>query len=299
MMLLLIWFKQSPNIIPCQQHSDRIIYEIGFPNTLIQSWNVSSITLDLEGISVLPPMDGQEDNSIRGNFAITDENPASVTTLTLHSDGTVSNVEKRFQGLPVPAANNLGFEGLAYLSAANGVEANYVIAQEASPAKLWKLPISTYAIQNITGDLMATDMYDIRSLGGLTRGGDAVDEVFLVVKSYTGLGRNNESYFQKGIFRYNLNSGQFTERFGGEVCNMGQPEGLTFWKNGTKINMLVVGETVEAVVYEADESCMADHGSLSFDMATCVKQVQTIAACEKTLEDGGCGWLRCDKDQTL
>ena len=289
-------------------NGDRKIYEIDFPNTLVQSWNVSEVTLDLEGITVLPPSTNNDDNDdegIRGHFAITDENPASVITLTLHADGTTSNHETRFQGLPVAAASNLGFEGLAYLDTGNINNGNdtsgatYIIAQEASPTKLWQLSASTYEIQNITGDLNDHEIYQIRSVGGLTRGGDATDEVFVVVKTYTGLGRNNETYYQKGIFRYNLTSGQFTERFGGEVCNMGQPEGLTFWKNGTKIHMLVVGETYEALVYEAEESCTEAVGSLSDTMATCLKQVQSIAACEKTKEDGGCGWLRCDKDQTL
>ena len=40
------------------------------------------------------------------------------------------------------------------------------------------------------------------SVGGLTRGGDATDEVFMVVKNYKGPGRDaSESYNQAGIFR--------------------------------------------------------------------------------------------------
>ena len=285
-------------------NGDRMIYEIAFPNTLIQSWNVSELTLDLEGITVLPPSSSsssnttEEDPSVRGHFAITDENPASVITVTLHEDGTFSNANTIFAGLPEPAASNLGFEGLAYLMTD---PPSYVIVQEATPAKLWQLSATNTDndIQDLTGDLIDGADFQIRSIGGITRGGDATDEVFVVVKTYTGMGRGNETYFQKGILRYDLTTGQFTERFGGEVCSMGQPEGLTFWKNGTTISMLVVGETFEALLYEADESCTADMGSISFEMATCPKQEVTVAACEKTLEDGGCGWLRCDKDQTL
>jgi len=34
------------------------------------------------------------------------------------------------------------------------------------------------------------------------------------------------------------------------------------------------------------------------DLTWCAKPAEAITACEKTLEDGGCGWLRCDKDIT-
>ena len=301
-------------------NGDRIIYELDETFTLVQSWNVSALTLDLEGITVMPSTTPSEDASIRGHFAITDENPASVILVTLHDDGSYSNDAVIFAGLAEPAASNLGFEGLAYLAGSD----SFVIAQEATPAKLWQLSADTddegeddmaandtaaandtttsgsgYSIRDLTGDLIDHPEFQIRSIGGITRGGDSMEEVFVVVKTYTGLGRNNETYYQKGIFRYDLIAGEFTERFGGEVCSMGQPEGLTFWKNGTTIRMLVVGETYEALIYEADESCTDALGSVSFDMATCPKQEVSVAACEKTLDDGGCGWLRCDKDQTF
>merc|ERR1712136_44925 len=58
----------------------------------------------------------------------------------------------------------------------------------------------------------------------------------------------------------------------------GQAEGLTFWKNATTgtIMMLIVGS----------------------GMDTCEEAITTTSACEKTFEDGGCGWLRCDKALT-
>jgi hypothetical protein len=79
---------------------------------------------------------------------------------------------------------------------------------------------------------------------------------------------------------------------------MGQPEGLTFWKEGTKVKMLIVGETTQARMYEADVSCTDAIGSISNVMATCKEKVQLTTDCEKTKSDGGCGWRRCDKTQT-
>ena len=114
---------------------------------------------------------------------------------------------------------------------------DYYAIQEQNPAKLWKLPASG-AIAAHSGDLADTTGYEIMSVGGLTRGGDATDEVFMVVKNYKGPGRDaSESYNQAGIFRYKLSTNAVLERFGGEVCNMGQPEGLTFWKEGTKVKL--------------------------------------------------------------
>jgi len=302
-----VTYNPSTGTIFTVNNGDRMIYEID-PTSFeeINNWNVSDLTLDLESISA---MEGR-------TFVITDENPESVIQVVLEEDGSVSQSETLFAGLEAAgytaAGSNLGFEGVTYLSNGDGV-VEYVMVQEQSPVKLWKLEAasatgrsntsSAWTIQNITGDLKESSPLSIWSVGGLTRGGDAVDEVFLVVKSYMGPGRNGtEEYIQKGIFRFDLTSGEVVERFGGEVCNMGQPEGLTFWKNETSntIVMLVVGETYEARIYQADMNCTDALGDINdnIEMSRCEEPAQTIAACEKTLEDGGCGWLRCDKDIT-
>jgi hypothetical protein len=269
-------------------NGDRIVYEIQFPNTLVNQWDVSSVSQDLEGISALG---GRK-------FAITDENPATVYQVTLNPGSTSFASSTLGQGITPAAGSNLGFEGVAYIGAP--VNKFYTI-QEASPSKLWKLDApSGGTITAQSGDLEASP-YKITSVGGLTRGGDETDELFLVVKNYNATGRNNEIYAgQKGIFRYNISTDTFTERFGGEVCTMGQPEGLTFWKNSTtnKIMMLIVGETNEARVYEADPTCTDSIGSVSTLMATCAKKEISTSACEKTQEDGGCPWTRCDKSLT-
>ena len=268
-------------------NGDRKVYEISGSayeyNTLVNTFDVSAHTLDLEGISAL------------GNreFAITDENPAKIIKLTLNADGTVSGASELSSGISPAAGNNLGFEGVTKIGN------DYYAIQEQNPAKLWKLTGGTAPIAAHSGDLKDTAGYEIKSVGGLTRGGDATDEVFMVVKSYKGPGRDaSQSYLQAGIFRYELSSNTVLERFGGEVCKMGQPEGLTFWKEGTKVKMLIVGETTQARIYEADVGCTDAIGDISNTMQTCEEKVQLTADCEKTKADGGCGWRRCDKSQT-
>ena len=289
-----ISYNPSTKTLFAVNNGARMVYEIEFPNTLVQKWNVSKYTLDLEGISAMGGRD----------FVITDENPASVITLTLNEDGTVADSTKIFDGLEgagfEAAGSNLGFEGVAFLKGSNMTEDSFLMVQEGSPARVWRLEGDT--IDASTEDLKLESPDQIWSIGGMTRGGDATDEIFIVVKTFLGEGRDGEEYFQKGIFRMDLESGEFTERFGGEVCNMGQPEGLTFWKDDEtdKITMLVVGETYEARVYEADIACTDAIGDINsnINMTTCLKPKQSIAACEKTLEVDGCGWLRCDKDVT-
>lgn len=267
-------------------NGDRRVYEISGSayeyNTLVNTFDVTALTLDLEGISALG---GRE-------FAITDENPAKIIKVELKADGTVGTSSELSSGITPAAGNNLGFEGVTLIGT------DYYAVQEQTPAKLWKLPAGG-TIAEHSGDLADTTGYEILSVGGLTRGGDATDEVFMVVKNYKGPGRNvSETYTQAGIFRYKLSTNTVLERFGGEVCNMGQPEGLTFWKDGDKVKMMIVGETTQARMYEADIACTDSIGDVSNIMATCEEQVQLTADCEKTKADGGCGWRRCDKSQT-
>lgn len=267
-------------------NGDRKVYEISGSayeyNTLVNTFDVSDLTLDLEGIS-----------SLGGRyFAITDENPAKIIKVKLNADGTITDSSTLSSGITPAAGSNLGFEGVTLIGT------DYYAVQEQNPAKLWKLPASG-TIAAHSGDLKDTTGYEILSVGGLTRGGDATDEVFMVVKNYKGPGRDaTETYSQAGIFRYKLSTNTVLERFGGEVCNMGQPEGLTFWKEGTKVKMLIVGETTQARMYEADTSCTDAIGDISNIMQTCEEKVQLTADCQKTKADGGCGWRRCDKSQT-
>ena len=81
-----------------------------------------------------------------------------------------------------------------------------------------------FCLQALSGDLREHATHKIIALCGLTRGGDATDELFLMAKTYNSTGRDGTSkYIQKGIMRYTISTGAITERFGGEMCNMGQP----------------------------------------------------------------------------
>ena len=280
-----ITWNPSTKTLFAVNNGDRMIYEIEYPNKLVQKWDVKALTEDLEGISALG---GRK-------FAITDENPVHIIEVTLNADGTYSGATPLVEGITPKAASNLGFEGVTKIGT------TYYAVQEASPAKLWKLESGATAYTDLSGDLEKHATYQLKSIGGLTRGGDATDELFLMAKTYTGTGRDGSSkYYQKGIIRYKISDGTILERFGGEMCNMGQPEGLTFWKDDTsgKIRMLMVGETHEARLYEADPSCTDAIGSITNNMATCVEKKVSTATCEKTKADGGCPWTRCDKDIT-
>ena len=90
-------------------NGDRKVYEISGSayeyNTLENTFDVTDLTLDLEGISALGGR----------YFAITDENPAKIIKVKLNADGTVSDDSELSSGLSsgTPAAgSNLGFEGV-------------------------------------------------------------------------------------------------------------------------------------------------------------------------------------------
>jgi len=283
-----ITWNPSSSTLFAINNADRVVYEIEYPNTLIRSYDVKHLTLDLEGIS---SVGGRE-------FAFTDENPSKVIRATLNTDGSVTNAQTLVSGVTPAAGMDLGFAGVTWL---NGLS-KYIAVQEAMPPKVWEVDTTTGPAQllGLSGDLN-NHALKIRSIGGLSRGGDSTSEVFIVAKVYNASGREAGSqYVQKGILRYRLSDGLVTERFGGEVCSMTQPEGMTFWKNATsgKIMMMVVGETYEARVYEADPACTDSIGSVSNLMQTCAEKKQVAWSCEKTMDDGGCPWRRCDKTVT-
>jgi hypothetical protein len=49
--------------------------------------------------------------------------------------------------------------------------------------------------------------------------------------------------------------GLSTEQYAGAICDMSQPEGITFYQEGTDIFMLVVGEPLEVRKFKADPDC--------------------------------------------
>ena len=147
---------------------DRKVYEIPEAhyeyNTLVNTFGVTDLTLDLEGISSLD----------RYYFAITDENPAKIIKVKLNADGTITDSSTLSSGITPAAGSNSGFEGVM-------IGTDYYAVQEQTPAKLWKLPASAIAHSETWKETTrSTDL----SVGGLTRGGDATDEVFMVVKNW-------------------------------------------------------------------------------------------------------------------
>jgi uncharacterized protein YjiK len=97
-----ITWNPSTKTLFAVNNGDRMIYEITYPNTLVQKWDVTALTLDLEGITALG---GRE-------FAFTDENPSKIVKATLNADGTVTGSSTLASGITPAAGSNVGFEGV-------------------------------------------------------------------------------------------------------------------------------------------------------------------------------------------
>jgi hypothetical protein len=250
-------------------NGDAKAFEVQTDGTKVAEWTLTGIS-DPEGISWLGGR----------NFAVTDENPASVYTLELLAGGgAASNIVQLMSGIVPAAGENLGFEGVAYLK-----DTGYYMVQEMRSPAVWKLPIGGHEATNLYGDLKEKGHL---VLGALTRGCDATDELFYIVKE------------PKAIVRIALADGKVKEQYAGEICKMGQPEGITFYQpSGGKMTMVVVGEPTDMLVFEADSSCTDSLNSTTGDLYACPVSDIVIQGCEKTLADGGCSFKRCSKSKT-
>ena len=110
----------------------------------------------------------------------------------------------------------------------------FIVAQEQTPVAIHSVNVATKAVTTLTNTLR--DDYGWQSLGAVTKSGDATDEIFVVVKAPVE---------HRGIHRMTITGATATknEKYAGHICDMSQPEGLTFYK-GTDgdVYMLVVGE---------------------------------------------------------
>ena len=118
-----ITWNPSTKTLFAVNNGDRMIYEITYPNTPVQKWDVTALTLDLEGITALGGRD----------FAFTDENPSKIVKATLNADGTVTGSSTLASGITPAAGSNVGFEGVTKIGS------DYFAVQEATPTKIWKL----------------------------------------------------------------------------------------------------------------------------------------------------------------
>ncbi len=89
-------------------NGDAKVYELDSTYTKIQEWALTTLGTVIEDPEGIAAMGSRK-------FAITDENPALVRTMTLNADGTISNIVVASDGLTTAASNNKGFEGVAYL----------------------------------------------------------------------------------------------------------------------------------------------------------------------------------------
>ena len=82
-------------------------------------------------------------------FAITDENPALVRTMTLNADGTISNIVVASDGLTTAASNNKGFKGWLILEELGDI---YCRARANSVA-VHSVNVATKAVTTLTNTL--------------------------------------------------------------------------------------------------------------------------------------------------
>jgi len=262
-------------------NGDAKVYELDSTYTKIQEWALTTLGTGIEDPEGIAAMGSRK-------FAITDENPALVRTMTLNADGTISNVAVASDGLTTAASNNKGFEGVAYLKNSE----TFIVAQEQTPVAIHSVNVATKAVTTLTNTLR--DDYGWQSLGAVTKSGDATDEVFVVVKAPVE---------HRGIHRMTITGTTATknEKYAGHICDMSQPEGLTFYK-GTDgdVYMLVVGEKVEARLFKANSACTAAAGTtvVTGTDLTCPAVDNSVPLCELTMEDRAkgveCLNTRCD-----
>lgn len=262
-------------------NGDAKVYELDSTYTKIQEWALTTLGTGIEDPEGIAAMGSRK-------FAITDENPALVRTMTLNADGTISNIVVASDGLTTAASNNKGFEGVAYLKNSE----TFIVAQEQTPVAIHSVNVATKAVTTLTNTLR--DDYGWQSLGAVTKSGDATDEIFVVVKAPVE---------HRGIHRMTITGATATknEKYAGHICDMSQPEGLTFYK-GTDgdVYMLVVGEKVEARLFKADSTCTAAAGAtvVTGTDLTCPAVDNSVPLCELTMEDRAkgveCLNTRCD-----
>lgn len=137
-------------------------------------------------------------------FAVTDENPASVWTLTLpaQTDSGAALVNptgatKVFSDLSTKgftkAKENLGFEGVTWHKATD----TFYAVQEMSPTAIFKISGDGSTVTTVNSNLATSGML---MAGALTRSADATDELFVIIKE------------PKAIHRINIATGLSTVR---------------------------------------------------------------------------------------
>ena len=87
-------------------------------------------------------------------------------------------------------------------------------------------------------------------------------------------------------------------RYAGAVCDLAQPEGITFFQlpGSANITMLAAGEPYEVFVFEADAACDLPYNSSTGDEYACPEKAVGEEGCERTASEGGCPLSRCSKD---
>ena len=262
-------------------NGDRRIYELELdpadvtrPPTLLNAFSVADQILDTEGIS-----------HVGGRtFLIADENPAAVFSCSFPlTDADPVACTEVSSGLPTPAGENLGFEGVTRLS-----DGSVYTVQEMNTPTVWSIDSATGVEVPVVADFR--DMSPpIIVTSDITSTQASDDEVYVLAK------------LPAGIFRLDLSGDEptVTDQYAGQICDMNQPEGVVFFEHGGGDYMMIVGEPIQVLIFEADPSCTLGLNATVGDAAACpVRENLNTGGCEKDLEAGGCEFSRCNKALT-
>jgi uncharacterized protein YjiK len=258
-------------------NGDAKVYELDFSDmaapSLVNSWSIGDMIPDPEGLA-----------HVTGRtFYIPDENPSSVNSCVFPADSSTQPVCTQIaSGLPTPAGENQGFEGVAKTS-----DGSIFAVQEMNTPTLWSIDVDTGVETKVIADARTDLTPGLKVFGDMTSSYDANDEVFLLSK------------LPIGVFRVSLTgTPAITDQYAGQICDMGQPEGIAFFEKNSKDYMILAGEPFQVRIFEADPLCTLGLNSTVGDYYKCPYKEIDEVGCEKTFEDGGCEYSRCDKSQT-
>jgi len=257
-------------------NGDAIIYEIDLADfsspALLNSFQMPMA--DPEGIA---HMTGR-------TFIVPDENPSAVYECTFPtSDAEAVSCTTISSAIDPSAGENQGFEGVAYLS-----DGSIFAVQEMNTPTLWSVDSSDGSESMVIPDGRNDLTPALKVFGDMTSSYTSTDEVFLLSK------------LPVGVFRVDLTATPpaITDTYAGQICDMGQPEGLAFFQRAGVDYMMVAGEPNELRIFEASSDCSLALNSTVGDYYKCPYDATADMGCEKTLEDGGCEYSRCDKSTT-
>ena len=265
-------------------NGDAKIFELEFGEdmtatpTLLGSWSVKDSILDPESIAYV---EGR-------TFLVTDENPSSVFSCVFpESSEESAECTPVSSGLPTPAGENLGFEGVAYLQ-----DGSIFAAQEMRAPAVWSIDQLDGTETPVIADASLELDPPLIVFGDMTSSYSSTDEFFLLSKLPAGVFRVS------GIGGIDNTAPSITDQYAGQICDMGQPEGIAFFQRNGLDYMIIAGEPTQVRIFQAEPGCSLSLNATIGTLFQCPEKTTVDVGCEKDFQDGGCEYSRCNKATT-